>query len=197
MPRPLTAESIQKIKRRLHSRRVSKEVRVKLTRTRGVLFAVLTAALILAGWWKLGVTAQAQSNASGHKSAASASSADRRVEQYAQQMVEQGRQIFRYDTFGSEAFWGDAVQLHRAIAGERHGGVGDGVSPKTALSVGLKVDADALPDALKQQIKDGKVNLDDPATTLALLKLDAVVGVKGFFDAQGGLKSIGLVCASC
>jgi hypothetical protein len=63
--------------------------------------------------------------------------------------------------------------------------------------VGLKVDADAVPDAVKQQIKDGKVNLDDPATTLALLKLDAVLGVKGFFDDQGGLKSIGLECAFC
>ena len=76
-------------------------------------------------------------------------------------MLEEGRKIFRYDTFGSEAFWGDALQLHKAIAGEKNGGVGPGVSPKTALSVGLKVDADALPDALKKQVKAGKVNLDD------------------------------------
>ena len=81
------------------------------------------------------------------------------------------------ETFGSEAFWGDTLQLHKAIAGEKNGGVGPGVSPKAALSVGLKVDADALPDALKQQIKAGKVNLDDPATTIALHKLSAVVGV--------------------
>ena len=65
-------------------------------------------------------------------------------------MLEEGRKTFRYDTFGSEAFWGDALQLHKAIAGEKNGGVGPGVSPKTALSVGLKVDADALPDALKE-----------------------------------------------
>jgi len=108
-----------------------------------------------------------------------APSADRLINQYAQRMIDQGRQIFRTDTFGSEAFWGDALQLHKAIAGEKNGGVGGGVSPKTALSVGLKVDADVLPAALQQQIKDGKVDLDDPATTLALLKLNAVVGVKG------------------
>jgi hypothetical protein len=157
--------------------------------------------VILAGWWQLSgrsnVRAQAQSNGSTDDSAASASSVDHLIGQHAQQMIEQGRQIFRYDTFGSESFWGDALQLHKAIAGEKNGGVGGGVSPKTALSVGLKVDADALPDALKQQLKDGKINLDDPATTLALLKLNAVVGVTGFFDGNGGLKSMGIQCAFC
>jgi hypothetical protein len=86
---------------------------------------------------------------------------DAEIARHAQTMLEEGRKIFRYDTFGSEAFWGDALQLHKAIAGEKNGGVGPGVSPKTALSVGLKVDADALPDALKKQVKAGKVNLDD------------------------------------
>jgi mono/diheme cytochrome c family protein len=127
----------------------------------------------------------------------SVSSTDRPIVQHAQHMLEDGRQIFRYDTFGSEAFWGDALQLHKAIAGAKNGGVGGGVSPKTALSVGLKVDADALPDALKQQIKDGKVDLDDPATTLALLKLKSVVGVTGIFDANGMLRSMGIQCAFC
>jgi len=94
------------------------------------------------------------------------------------------------ETFGSEAFWGDTLQLHKAIAGEKNGGVGPGVSPKTALSVGLKVDADALPDALKQQIKAGKVNLDDPATTIALLKLNAIVGVTAFANPDGSVKSM-------
>ena len=112
-------------------------------------------------------------------------------------MLEEGRKIFRYDTFGSEAFWGDALQLHKAIAGEKNGGVGAGVSPKTALAVGLKVDADALPAALKAQIKAGKVNLDDPATTLALLKLNAVVGVTAFANADGSIKSMGIQCALC
>ena len=109
----------------------------------------------------------------------------------------EGRKTFRYETFGSEAFWGDTLQLHKAIAGEKNGGVGPGVSPKTALSVGLKVDADALPDALKQQIKAGKVNLDDPATTIALLKLNAVVGVTAFANPDGSVKSMGIQCAFC
>ena len=71
---------------------------------------------------------------------------DATIERHAQIMMDEGRKTFRYDTFGSEAFWGDALELHKAIAGERNGGVGPGVSPKTALSVGLKVDADALPN---------------------------------------------------
>lgn len=122
---------------------------------------------------------------------------DADIARYAQTMLDEGRKIFRYDTFGSEAFWGDALQLHKAIAGEKNGGVGPGVSPKTALSVGLKVDADALPEALKKQLKAGKVNLDDPATTIALLKLNAVVGVTAFTNPDGSVKSIGIQCAFC
>jgi hypothetical protein len=121
---------------------------------------------------------------------------DRLIGAHAQQMLEEGRRIFRYDTFGSEAFWGDALHLHKAIAGDKHGGVGGGVSPKTALAVGMKVDVDALPAALQAQLEAGKVDLDDPATTLALLELDAVVGVKGVF-ADGKLTSLGLRCAFC
>ena len=101
----------------------------------------------------------------------------------AQRMLDEGKQTFRFDTFGDEAFWSDALQLHRAIAGANLGGVGPGVSPETALAVGLKVDSDALPQSLISQLKHGRVNLDDPATTLALLKLNAVVGVKGTFNS--------------
>jgi len=122
---------------------------------------------------------------------------DKAIDDHAARMVREGRQIFRFDTFDDEAFWGDALQLHRAIAGEKNGGVGPGVSPKTALAVGLKVDLDALPVALQQQLKAGQVNLDDPATTLALLKLNAVVGVTGFFNAAGGVRSLGIQCAFC
>ena len=122
---------------------------------------------------------------------------DKENARYAETMLDEGRKTFRYETFGSEAFWGDTLQLHKAIAGEKNGGVGPGVSPKTALSVGLKVDADALPDALKQQIKTGKVNLDDPATTVALLKLNAVVGVTAFTNPDGSVKSMGIQCAFC
>ena len=116
---------------------------------------------------------------------------------HATKLLKDGKQIFRYDTFGSEAFWGDALQLHKSIAGAKNGGVGPGVSPKTALSVGLKVDADALPAALKKQIAAGKVNLDDPATTIALLKLNAVVGVTAFANPDGSVKSMGIQCAFC
>jgi len=122
---------------------------------------------------------------------------DQLINSNMQAMFNRGRQIFRYDTFGDEAFWGGALHLHQAIAGEHNGGVGPGVSPKTALSVGLKVDADALPASLVEQIKAGKVNLDDPATTLALLQLNAVLGVTGIFDKQGKLQSIGIQCAFC
>ena len=122
---------------------------------------------------------------------------DRGIAQHARRLVEQGRRIFRFDTFGSEAFFGDALQLHRAVAGAANGGDGPGVSPKTALAVGLKVDADALPDDLKRAIAAGKVNLDDPATTLALLKLNAVVGLTGRFDDAGRITSLGTQCALC
>src|ERR1044072_232236 len=112
-------------------------------------------------------------------------------------MLAEGKQTFRFDTFGDEAFWSDALQLHRAIAGANFGGVGPGVSPKTALAVGLKVDTAALPGSLVAQLKHGRVNLDDPATTLALLKLNAVVGVKGTFKSDGTLQSVGITCALC
>jgi hypothetical protein len=122
---------------------------------------------------------------------------DAEINRHAQTMITEGRTIFRYDTFGSEAFWGDTLQLHKAIAGEKNGGVGPGVSPKTALSVGLKVDVDALPSALKKQLAAGKVNLDDPATTIALLKLNAVVGVTAFTNPDGSVKGIGIQCSFC
>src|SRR3954471_8089310 len=122
---------------------------------------------------------------------------DRQITANAEDMVERGRHIFRFDTYGSEAYFGDALQLHRAIAGAANGGVGGGVSPKTALAVGLKVDSDAPPDDLKRAIAAGKVNLDDPATTLALLKLGAVVGLTGKFDDAGKITSLGTQCALC
>jgi hypothetical protein len=131
------------------------------------------------------------------KSAQTGKNFDAEIARYSQAMLEEGRRTFRYDTFGSEAFWGDQLQLHKAIAGSKNGGVGPGVSPKTALSVGLKVDADALPANLKRQLAAGKVNLDDPATTIALLKLNAVVGVTAFANPDGSVKSMGIQCAFC
>jgi len=102
--------------------------------------------------------------------------------------LEEGRRIFRYDTFGDEAFWGGALRLHEAI---------QQVSPRTALSVGLKVDVDALPRNVQNQLRLGRVDFDDPATTLTLLKLNAVVGVTGRFGADGRLSTMGIQCAFC
>jgi len=109
----------------------------------------------------------------------------------------EGREVFRYETFGDEAFWGGRLGLHRAIAGAANGGVGAGVSPATALALGLKVDAEALPRSLQNQLRRGRVDLNDPATTLALLKLNAVIGLTGFFDESGQMASVGIQCALC
>lgn len=99
-----------------------------------------------------------------------------------------GRHTFRYDTYGNETYWTDTLHLNDAIAAN--------VSPITALSVGLKVDVDALPTSLQEQIKAGAVPLDSPSTTVALLSLDAVVGVKGEVH-NGQLTRVGITCALC
>jgi hypothetical protein len=128
---------------------------------------------------------------------------DRIIDRNAAAMLQQGRKEFRFDTFGDEKFWGDALMLHQFIEGARNGGVGAGLSPATALDLGMKVDVDALPADLVEQIKKSRVNLNDPNVTLALLKLNAVVGVSGFFNppaqqrTKGALKSIGIQCAFC
>ena len=104
----------------------------------------------------------------------------------------QGKQIFRFDTFGDEAHWTDTLRMHEVISAA--------LDPTTALSVGLKVDADALPAAVVQGIQDGSVDLKSPATTIALLKLDAVVGLKGTVETVGGhdvLTRVGVTCALC
>jgi hypothetical protein len=111
--------------------------------------------------------------------------------------VREGRDAFRHATFGSEAFWGDALGLHLAIAGSSNGGVAAGLAPQTALATGLKVDVDALPRSLQRSLARGEVNLADPATTLNLLRLDAVVGLTGVFDQRGRLTSVGMQCALC
>jgi hypothetical protein len=102
--------------------------------------------------------------------------------------IQQGQTTFRFDTFGDEAFWGGQLQLHQAIAT---------LSPNSALGLGLKVDEDALPQPLIEQIRKGQVNLNDPAVTLELLQLNSVVGVTGFFSSTGALQSVGIQCALC
>src|SRR5436305_1968273 len=104
-------------------------------------------------------------------------------------LVAQGLTVFRLDTYGDETFWTDTLQLNQVVQSS--------VSPKTALSVGLKVDADTLPASVKTALQAGQVNLDDPATTVTLLKLGAVVGVIGKVDANNNLTSLGITCALC
>jgi mono/diheme cytochrome c family protein len=115
----------------------------------------------------------------------------------ASRLVVQGRNVFRFDTFGDQAVWGGVLGLHKTIEGAKHGGVGPGISPKQALALGLKVDANAIPASVAAAIKAGKVDLDDPAVTLSLIKLNAVLGIKGYFDAKGNMSSIGVTCAAC
>src|SRR5438874_5625172 len=122
---------------------------------------------------------------------------DVEIRRNADRMIEDGRRIFRFDTFGDEAFWGDQLKLHQAIVGAKLGGVGPGLSPKMALSLGLKVDADAVPPDLAAQLKAGKVDLDDPASTVALLKANAVIGVTAFLNADGTARAVGVQCAIC
>ena len=107
-------------------------------------------------------------------------------------LVEQGKQIFRFDTFGDEIQWTDTLRMHEFI--------GAAVDPTTALAVGLKVDSEALPTAVVDGIKSGTVDLKSPATTVALLKLNAVVGLKGTVETIAGvdrLTRVGTTCALC
>ena len=107
-------------------------------------------------------------------------------------LVAQGREIFRFDTFGDEVYWTDTLRMHEVI--------GANVSPRTALQVGLKVDVDAIPAAVLSAIQQGQVNLDDPAVTVTLLKLNAVLGVKGTVETVNGtdrLTRVGITCALC
>jgi mono/diheme cytochrome c family protein len=100
-----------------------------------------------------------------------------------------GKAIFREDTFGSEQLWTDFLQMQKAISN---------LPPEAALSVGLKVDSDALPQEIIDAIKAGQVDLSDPAVTIQLLKLNAVVGVIGkVVGPDDHLASIGIACALC
>jgi hypothetical protein len=128
---------------------------------------------------------------------ASAAAPNDPVAANAGRMVEEGRQTFRYDTFGDQVFWSRILGIHEALKT---------VSPRTALAVGLKVDSEALPPGLLTQLKGGvpaliaahkAVDLDDPAVTAELLRRNAVVGVRGFFNPDGSLRAAGITCALC
>jgi hypothetical protein len=122
---------------------------------------------------------------------------DKGLRERIERTITEGRRTFRFDTFGDEAFWGGQLGLHQTIAGTQFGGIGPGLSPRQALSLGLKVDQDAIPPALIVELKRGRLNLDDPAVTLELLRHNAVLGLTGFFGSQGKLQSVGIQCAVC
>jgi cytochrome c5 len=114
------------------------------------------------------------------------------ITQPSPQLIAQGKLIFRFDTFGDETFWTDTLRMHEVIQ--------SAVDPTTALSVGLKVDTDSLPATVVQGIQNGTISLTSPATTVALLKLNAVVGLKGTVSTVGGkdvLTRVGITCALC
>jgi mono/diheme cytochrome c family protein len=107
-------------------------------------------------------------------------------------LVAAGKKAFRFDTFGDEAKWTDTLRIHEVIASS--------VDPTTALAVGLKVDVDALPADVQQGIRNGSVDLKSPQTTITLIKLNAVVGLVGQVQTEGGkdvLKRVGITCALC
>jgi cytochrome c553 len=104
-------------------------------------------------------------------------------------LVAEGKRIFRLDTYGDETFWSDTLRLHRVIR--------TSVAPAAALGLGLKVDVQALPPAVKSALRSGTIDLDDPATTVALLKLGAIVGLVGKVNARNVLTSVGTTCALC
>lgn len=104
-------------------------------------------------------------------------------------LIADGKSTFRFDTFGDETFWTDTLRMHEVIR--------TGVSPNTALSVGLKVDMDTLPASVKTALQAGQIDLNDPATTVTLLKLGAVVGLIGQVDANNTLTRVGITCALC
>ena len=154
-----------------------------MKKTFAILLFCLVLAITIAGQNKYKAQSKAQ-NPAIHESL---NNFDGEILKNASDMIRDGRKIFRYDTFGDEAFWGDTIRLHEGIRT---------VTPRTALSVGLKVDVNALPAEVIEALQQGNVNLDDPAVTLLLLQQKSVVGVTGFFSGNT-LSSIGIQCAFC
>ena len=162
----------------------------------GLALSAILCAVALASLVAANAPAEVGAQDGGAPALEPVSAHDRQVERDALEAIARGRTTFRRDTFGDEAFWGDTIRLHEAIAGAANGGIGPGLSPASALALGLKVDIQALPRSLRRQLAAGAVDLDDPASTLVLLQRNAVVGVKGFFSG-GTLTSVGIQCALC
>ena len=143
---------------------------MRLIKTGAVLYVLVTT-LVLSGF-----------------TGAARPSADRRASALGAAAQTDGLTIFRFDTFGDEQFWTDVLRMHEVIPT---------VDPTTALEVGLKVDADALPPEIIDALRAGEVDLEDPAITIALIQLDAVVGIKGTVNEAGQLTRVGITCALC
>ncbi|HKR26322.1 MAG TPA: hypothetical protein VJS11_02670, partial [Acidobacteriaceae bacterium] len=109
------------------------------------------------------------------------------AEQNAKMLIDQGRQIFRFDTYGDEAFWTGQLHIQQAVST---------LTPATALSLGLKVDSAALSPSLLEAIKQGRIDLNSPAVTFSLLQQNAIVGVVGTVN-NGTLTEVGFTCALC
>ena len=148
-----------------------------------------TAFLALGVWMTLGSCTPGDT---ADKAADTANGASQAAADMSPQTLAEGQQVFRFETFGDEQFWTDTARMHEVVQ--------KSVSPALALKVGLKVDAEAIPADVAQAIKDGKVDLNSPATTVTLLKLNAVVGLKGTVTTVGGkdtLTRLGITCALC
>ena len=149
-----------------------------------VVFRAASAAVIVlagVGIWGLGAIGR-----DGH------AHPELRSQQDPKQLVSEGQRVFRFETFGDEEFWTDKARMHEVVR--------QSVSPTMALKVGLKVDAEAIPADVAAAIKSGKVDLESPATTVTLLKLNAVVGLKGTVetvDGKDSLVRLGITCALC
>jgi hypothetical protein len=168
-------------------------------RTRSILFATVTSVVAFAAACRHLSTAGAPQNPAVRAYGIGRSFSEA-VDDNNKALFEEGKNVFRHETFGDEVFWGDSLQLHKAIAGERHGGVGPGLTPRQALAAGLKVDVGHLNRITVNAIRGGSASLDEVQTTLELLRADAVVGVKAFFDdKEHPLRptSIGVTCALC
>ena len=138
-----------------------------------------------------------ETNPAGKTQQAPREEFDDKISANSKDLFERGRTTFRWDTFGSEAFWGGKLQLHRALLGQKLGGVGAGLTPNQALKAGLKADVARVPKLLVEVMREGSVTFDSPETTLELLRADAVVGVRGIFDKDKNLVGVGITCALC
>lgn len=150
-----------------------------------MLFSVAVSILIgLAFFFGPGLSADEHGKAQAQASGNALSENDDQISA----LAEEGRDIFRHDTFGDEQLWTDVLRMHEVIAT---------VSPATALAVGLKVDVEALPPEIIAALQAGQVDLTNPAVTIELLRLNAVVGVRGTVNVAGQLTRVGITCALC